>query len=442
MYHASFMLFLVLLTSVLLSTQREPFYQQTKNLDKILTSNRLNYEHKFPNKLMSIDDKAWDYVFFKLNTQTKLDVFGFPGRVILSPLDQLEQIPSIKAEETLPPSYFFTFTSQRKKKNYQCGYDFQNKTIGYFDRVERQYIESILYAYRIRPAKLVKLSLEELTSPATWDTMDMVVACIMAGSPYAKVFEQQELALLSIRNILFDRIRLTNPYYVTEEKFISDFFSNTTKIQFPEAQMYLIGLEMRVVIVDKDAPGATGSPQQVAELDRRATSSRAAELETFISRLDMSPEFYDPNFQCVGDDLAVSKYECESPFNPQGEPKMTPSMVDKPCKQNEDCPFYKANKNYPNDFGRCMPDGKCQMPLGVLRFGYRTYYSRAPYQPFCYQCKDPNEATCCETQALQAARTTPGGTFLKSADYAFPDDTPLRKLNNLPLYIRLPKLSS
>jgi len=408
MYTAPLLLLLILLISAYASYTPEPF--QERNTQKILTSNRLNYEHKYPNQLMSITDKAWDYVLFKINTGVKLDVFGYPGRVILNPLDYLEYAPKNKYEE-LPPSFFFTFTSQRKKNNYQCGYDFQNKTIGYFDRTEKKFIETVMFAYRISPRKLVYLTIEELASPNTWETIDMAVAFISAGSPYAKLFEQQELALLSIRDILFDRIRLTNPYLIAEEKWISDFFSKTAKIVFPESQMYLIGMPMYLTVVDTNF------------------------VEPFITQLKMSPEFYDPKFQCVGDDLAVSKLECESPYNPFGEPKLTPSVVDKPCKTNNDCPFYKANKNYPNDFGRCLPDGKCEFPLGIMRIGYRTYYSRDPYQPFCYQCKNPKDPLCCEDQDLLAARNQ---TFLKSADYAFPNDTPLRKLNKLPTYIKLP----
>ena len=42
---------------------------------------------------------------------------------------------------------------------------------------------------------------------------------------------------------------------------------------------------------------------------------------------------------------------------------------DKPCLRNEDCPFYKKNMNYPNNFGQCI-NGFCEMPLGEIIFEF------------------------------------------------------------------------
>lgn len=49
-----------------------------------------------------------------------------------------------------------------------------------------------------------------------------------------------------------------------------------------------------------------------------------------------------------------------------------PTTWDKRCDINEECPFYQANKKYPNYFGGCE-SGYCQMPLGIKRTGYRKY---------------------------------------------------------------------
>lgn len=46
---------------------------------------------------------------------------------------------------------------------------------------------------------------------------------------------------------------------------------------------------------------------------------------------------------------------------------------DAPCVKNTDCPFYKANKNYPNEFGGCNNDGRCELPVGLSPIGYRMY---------------------------------------------------------------------
>jgi hypothetical protein len=55
---------------------------------------------------------------------------------------------------------------------------------------------------------------------------------------------------------------------------------------------------------------------------------------------------------------------------------------DKECKANEDCPFYQANKNYPNNFGGCQ-NGYCQLPVGMKKIGYKHYGKE---KPLCYNC--------------------------------------------------------
>jgi hypothetical protein len=47
---------------------------------------------------------------------------------------------------------------------------------------------------------------------------------------------------------------------------------------------------------------------------------------------------------------------------------------DSPCIKNTDCPFYKANKNFPNEFGGCNSQtGYCELPIGLNPVGYRSY---------------------------------------------------------------------
>ena len=69
---------------------------------------------------------------------------------------------------------------------------------------------------------------------------------------------------------------------------------------------------------------------------------------------------------------------------------------DGPCQKNEECPFYKANKNYNNDFGGCKA-GYCEMPLGVNRVGFTKY---AKDEPYCYNCPVGSDGKCCNNQYL------------------------------------------
>ena len=100
------------------------------------------------------------------------------------------------------------------------------------------------------------------------------------------------------------------------------------------------------------------------------------------------------------------------------------------CTSNNQCPFYKSNKNYKNDRGGCMKDGQCELPLGLVRTGYNTYSEVD--QPICHNCSLDN-VYCCGTQK---------GYSFKSPDYAFRNDfiereihsEELDKLNLKPIY--------
>jgi hypothetical protein len=81
------------------------------------------------------------------------------------------------------------------------------------------------------------------------------------------------------------------------------------------------------------------------------------------------------------------------------------------CISDTNCPFYKANKNYPNERGKCMDTGECELPLGLSRTGYNTYSKTD--QPICHNCGVGSEH-CCNKQRTN--KTYP------SADYAFIDD--------------------
>lgn len=97
---------------------------------------------------------------------------------------------------------------------------------------------------------------------------------------------------------------------------------------------------------------------------------------------------------------------------------------DKPCKKDTDCPFYKANINYNNSFGGCNAETKkCEMPLGIVRIGYRQYSKK--HEPMCYNCDNIPESTdpdvpnnldrhrCCKTQV--------------NPDYMFEGDSSIRR---------------
>ena len=120
-----------------------------------------------------------------------------------------------------------------------------------------------------------------------------------------------------------------------------------------------------------------------------------------------------------------SREQCESSVDFYGRPKNI-GIYDTPCKTNEECPFYKSNKNYNNDHGKCMKNGYCELPLNMTRIGYK-YYSNND-KPLCYNCDNfefdftGNLDTCCTDQF-----DTKKYPYLQTPDYAFNDDLLDRK---------------
>lgn len=120
----------------------------------------------------------------------------------------------------------------------------------------------------------------------------------------------------------------------------------------------------------------------------------------------------DDSFMCFEDLKNRDKLSCE----------LNGNTWDRPCLSDKECPFYNANKNYPNEFGKCNSDGFCEMPLGVVRKGYRKYDEDS--SPICHGCP-PSDPSCCEVRENMA-----------SADYAFRNDTDLRVSNKEELKLR------
>ncbi len=118
------------------------------------------------------------------------------------------------------------------------------------------------------------------------------------------------------------------------------------------------------------------------------------------------------NYKCFGK-IEFTEKECEAETDLIGN-RVTPGVWDRRCVNNNDCPFYKANKNYPNEFGGCRGDGYCELPKGIKRLGFRKYNKSS--MPLCYNCKDKKGKItidkCCHLQ--------------KNPDYLFEGDLQTR----------------
>jgi len=128
--------------------------------------------------------------------------------------------------------------------------------------------------------------------------------------------------------------------------------------------------------------------------------------------------YYEMNEKRCFGKMAMTKNECEAVYDPAGNLFKVVGVWDKECRKDEDCPFYKANKNYPNNFGGCVR-GQCQMPKGIMQISPTKY--RNEKDALCFGCKDGG-LKCCEEQ--KDINKYPN---LKSPDYKFGGDELLRQ---------------
>jgi len=123
----------------------------------------------------------------------------------------------------------------------------------------------------------------------------------------------------------------------------------------------------------------------------------------------------------------TSRETCESNYDSYGKQKDV-GIYDRPCKDDTECPFFKVNKNYENNFGKCLKDGSCELPLNVKKIGYRYFLTNDESYPLCYNCNSSKYSlsalldNCCEEQ-----NNTEKYGYLKSPDYAFENDYNIRK---------------
>ena len=387
--------------------------------ETVLTSQTLNLQSSLKSyTTLQLPNKGWDYVLFKLVNQQPLSLYKSPRYITLDVKDYTHYGQNYPYT-ILPKGYFCILTHPQKREDFKCGFDWTQKKIGYVDRIDKNFIDAFLFGYRTS-AKLSPIGIEQLDQlESILKDYDGIVLYVIPKSPLASILSKQFLSILDINQLDLNRMKVTYPNLEMEPVVLDEMFGSTHKLQSNTPTISMVYTSLYQVNLKPQIP-----------------------IEPFITQLKLSKEFTDKDFKCFGDESVQSKFLCESPYNSQGEPKNVPTVWDKKCQSNSECPFYQANKNYPNQRGKCQRDGTCEMPVGVLRVSYTKYMDLDPYQPFCYQCKNTKDKNCCEDQerlvSLQTQNPQVNYTFLKSADYAFENDTEDRKNYKLPTTIFLP----
>lgn len=148
-------------------------------------------------------------------------------------------------------------------------------------------------------------------------------------------------------------------------------------------------------------------------------SSNESKFNTEYTRKKETTVNLSP-YSCYGK-IAYNNFDCESKYDINGKKIYRIGVWDKLCSNNNECPFYKKNLNYPNTFGKCI-NGYCQMPLGIESISPRKFNVKK--QPICSNCK--KGLYCCNEQKDLSKYPN-----LKSPDYRFANDSNLRKKYNM-----------
>lgn len=167
-------------------------------------------------------------------------------------------------------------------------------------------------------------------------------------------------------------------------------------------------------------PSITASTDDLGNGDWDANaimSSNTEQADVMLNRIvDNHNAINEMAMLCYGQPDYTRRKSCISKYNKYGELKER-GYWDRPCIKNEDCPYWMANTNYPNKRGGCnTQQGWCEMPINVKQVSFTQASS---YVPYCYNCSDQNDYTCCEQQKR---KTDTDYGLLASPDYAFEAD--------------------
>ena len=146
----------------------------------------------------------------------------------------------------------------------------------------------------------------------------------------------------------------------------------------------------RKIKVNDDIDEINSIDDHIASIDRDDYCSVNKRIQECVQ--------VERKFQCFGK-LEFTEKECTAETDLIGN-RVAPGIWDRRCVADKECPFFKANKNYPNTFGKCIA-GFCELPTGIKRIGYRQYDKNT--LPLCYNCTDDKtgknfKGNCCEKQ--------------------------------------------
>ena len=361
--------------------------------------------------LGSFDVKTWPDLFLAapgLPSNLK-DADGNAAATVLTvdPLDAGHW--SGRPTFQMPTGYIVGLANLTAALGMTCGHDWVGRTIGYTDRTSLLFVLSVLHGHRIaresvRIVRVPKVYWDKLEAVLT-ETIGVIVTYVVPGSPMHKLILMQNVSVMGFQGIEAARIGLTSPHVKLESVNMGVVFgAGVAQVMGRERTSRVPTLALTGVMIDGPVDTAKaqileGADSVGGRIVAMGVETRGgAEKETFtepfaepfVSRLEWPETQDDERYQCYGEKKATTRAACNSPYDPAGLPKDLPTVWDRPCESKEDCPYVSGSR------GGCN-DGTCELPVGVQRKSFRTAMEDPPYQPFCYNAKDPWDRSGCES---------------------------------------------
>jgi hypothetical protein len=315
----------------------------------------------------------------------------------------------------------------------QCIWDFTNKVVAYVYMSDYLFIQALIKAYRqdIKSIRLRKIKLEDLKM--SYKQFDYLITYVVIGSEYMAILKYSKYFISGLKDMDISRIKAFYPVIKANYESVRFYFNkdtdntdNTEDTRDTTYDLYLSKDKMLLPIMNYDIVN---------------------NIENFITRLEMPKDYLEVidesyggntefgssgSYGCYGNNKIVNKFECDSYYTKEGNPKDYYSIWDKKCATNEECPYYKKNTRYENSRGGCI-NGNCEFPVGVKKIGFTKYNDEEYNRPHCYNCQDTTDLNCC---ANIKEFQDKNGIGINN-DYVFENDTEDRKLNNLNTIISL-----
>uniref|UniRef100_A0A6C0LAL6 Uncharacterized protein n=1 Tax=viral metagenome TaxID=1070528 RepID=A0A6C0LAL6_9ZZZZ len=299
----------------------------------------------------------------------------------------------------------FVCLSHKVLREEDCIWDIKGKVIAYLFMSDYLFIQALIKGYNLDINDIYLKKITYIDFENTNKIFDYLFTYMVIDSEYMNFICGQRYYINGIKDVDINRIKAYYPFIKENYNTVKYYYSNSKKANIDTSESE-----------NKDDSNNNDIyVSSVKSLLPIMSFNIISTVENFITRLEMPGDYLEAvkedyytsdkkvvnnmggkgsgggYYGCYGNGEIKNKFECDSYYNIDGTPKPYYSLWDKRCAVNEDCPYYKANTNYPNNRGGCINGGFCEFPVGVKRLGFTKYTDTDLNTPLCYNCNDPQD---------------------------------------------------